>query len=291
MVGNEAGKGTYALLLRLDEPELIQVGRLGEFAFPTGWYVYVGSAHGRGGLGARLARHHRRAAEGKRLRWHVDYLREHARLIEVWSIVSDQRLECEWARIFAAAPGSEMPVFRFGSSDCPCPAHLTHFAEHPVDTFSHALSETADPDTRWRALAALRIVGRPRAVPVLSTALSNPNEGIRAGAAVVLGELRAAQSVPALIERLADASPLVANRATEALEHIGEQAVAALCTALDDERNSVRIHATKALAAIQSPQSITTLCQAYLHDSNYLVQHYAAEALIAMGVIEMVAMN
>jgi len=85
--------------------------------------------------------------------------------------------------------------------------------------------------------------------------------------------------------------PLVANRATEALQRIGEEAVPALCAALTDECDAVRIHAAKALAAIQSLQSVTPLCQAYLHDPNYLVQHYTAEALTAMGVIEMVAVS
>lgn len=290
-------KGTYALLVRLDRSQLIRVGRLGEFVFPAGWYVYVGSAHGPGGLAARLTRHRRRAADGKRLRWHVDYLLERAHLVEVWSrdgrpsALSEQRLECEWARVLADAPGAEIPIPRFGSSDCRCPAHLIYFATHPVDAFSRALAESLDPDTRWRALAALRIVGTPQAATAISAALSDPDEGIGAGAAVALGELRAVESAPALARCLADASPLVANRATEALQRIGEEAVPALCAALTDERDAVRVHAAKALAAIQSPQSITPLCQAYLHDPNYLVQHYAAEALTAMGVIEMVAVS
>ena len=287
----EMTKGTYALLLRLDDPELIQVGRLGKFAFPAGWYVYVGSARGPGGLAARLARHRRRRADGKRLRWHVDYLRERARLVEVWNAVSEQRLECAWARVLAAAPGGEVPVPRFGASDCRCPAHLIHFAAHPVDALSRVLAEDPDPDVRWRALAALRIVATPQAITAISAALSDPDEGIRAGTAVALGELRAVESAPALIECLADASPLVANRATEALERIGEEAVPALCAALTDGRDAVRIHTAKALAAIRSPQSVAPLCQAYLHDPNYLVQHYASEALAAMGVIEMVAVG
>jgi len=297
VVKDEAEKGTYALLLRLDKPELIQVGKLGEFTFPAGWYVYVGSARGPGGLAARLARHRRCAADGKHLRWHVDYLLERARLVEVWSrggwpsAPAGQRLECEWARVFVDAPGGAIPVPRFGASDCRCPAHLIYFATHPVDTLSPALAEAPDADVRWRALAALRIVGTSRAISALSAALSDPDEGIRAGAAVVLGELRASEATPALVKCLADDSPLVANRATEALQRIGEEAVPALCAALEDERDAVRIHAAKALTTIQSPQSVTPLCQAYLHDPNYLVQHYAAEALTAMGVIEMVAVD
>jgi Uri superfamily endonuclease len=66
------------LVLRLDTPQTIAIGRLGSIDFPVGWYLYVGSAHGPGGLHARLARHRRRLGGTKRAHWHVDYLREHA---------------------------------------------------------------------------------------------------------------------------------------------------------------------------------------------------------------------
>ena len=49
--------GTYALLLKLPKQGQLQVGALGTFAFQAGWYVYVGSAFGPGGLAARVGRH------------------------------------------------------------------------------------------------------------------------------------------------------------------------------------------------------------------------------------------
>jgi len=73
--------GTYALILRADRPAHIHVGRLGAMNVAPGFYVYVGSAFGPGGLAARLARH--RAVE-KRLRWHIDYIRAATQLEEVW---------------------------------------------------------------------------------------------------------------------------------------------------------------------------------------------------------------
>ena len=75
---SEPSKGTYALVLHLECTEEITVGKLGMFTFPAGYYLYVGSALGPGGLEARLARHRRR---GKKLRWHIDYLLEHAQLV------------------------------------------------------------------------------------------------------------------------------------------------------------------------------------------------------------------
>jgi len=54
------GPGTYLLLLRLEEDREIEIGRLGSLFFPRGYYLYVGSAMGPGGLVARLARHSQR---------------------------------------------------------------------------------------------------------------------------------------------------------------------------------------------------------------------------------------
>lgn len=49
--------GTYVLVIRLREPQEISVGRLGVFPFHHGYYVYIGSAFGPGGLKARIRRH------------------------------------------------------------------------------------------------------------------------------------------------------------------------------------------------------------------------------------------
>jgi len=68
-----AQPGTYVLVLRLSRATTLRVGRLGEFDFPCGLYLYVDSAQGTGGLRARLTRHWR---AHKPLHWHVDYLRE-----------------------------------------------------------------------------------------------------------------------------------------------------------------------------------------------------------------------
>ena len=121
-------KGTYALVLQLERQEEIAIGKLGAFTFPAGYYLYVGSALGPGGLEARLARHRRR---DKKLRWHIDYLLEHAQLVEVWSAVSTARLECLWAQAARQLPGSETPVPGFGSSDCRCPSHLIRLVRKP----------------------------------------------------------------------------------------------------------------------------------------------------------------
>jgi len=121
-------KGTYALLMYLSEDVPLQIGRLGCFVFPAGYYLYVGSALGPGGLRARLARHARRE---KARHWHIDYLLDVAELLETWEAATEERWECRWAEAAISLEGSNVPVARFGASDCRCPAHLIHFTQRP----------------------------------------------------------------------------------------------------------------------------------------------------------------
>ena len=64
--------GSYILLLYLPLNITLTVGRLGTFDFPAGWYAYVGSAFGAGGLVGRI-KHHLQPLENPH--WHIDYLR------------------------------------------------------------------------------------------------------------------------------------------------------------------------------------------------------------------------
>jgi len=118
-------RGSYLLLLRLDKGKRVQVGGLGTFAFPRGWYVYVGSAMRN--LSARIARHARRR---KKLHWHIDYLRNEAAEVIPLPIRSSLRQECDVARVLADVLQSGPAGF--GSSDCNCPTHLFHNAENPL---------------------------------------------------------------------------------------------------------------------------------------------------------------
>ncbi|MGD1103787.1 MAG: DUF123 domain-containing protein [Terriglobia bacterium] len=59
----------------------IQIGRRGTMQLQRGYYVYLGSALGPGGLRARIAHHQKLST---RPHWHIDYLRAHSRLHSVW---------------------------------------------------------------------------------------------------------------------------------------------------------------------------------------------------------------
>ena len=120
--------GTYALVLRNSGRREILVGRLGTLAVEPGFYVYVGSALGPGGLASRVGRHTRAA---KKCRWHIDYLAAIATLDEVWYTVDQTRRECRWADALRQIRGATVPLEGFGSSDCRCRAHLLFFQKRP----------------------------------------------------------------------------------------------------------------------------------------------------------------
>ncbi|MBN1580584.1 MAG: GIY-YIG nuclease family protein [Anaerolineae bacterium] len=122
--------GTYCLVVRLDQFAQIRVGALGTFDFLCGWYIYVGSAMGPGGLRARLARHSR---SDKRLHWHIDYLLAEGTLEATWQMASSEKHECVWAKAVIGLPGARIPALGFGSSDCRCPSHLVYLPHAPMD--------------------------------------------------------------------------------------------------------------------------------------------------------------
>ena len=127
--GLPAAPGTYLLVLTAFAETRLRVGSLGEMMVHPGFYLYVGSAFGPGGLRARVGRH---IAGSGPLRWHIDYLRRGAQPVAAWC-APDQRCEHEWAQTLAAAVRVSVPLARFGASDCRCPAHL-FFLKRDLDS-------------------------------------------------------------------------------------------------------------------------------------------------------------
>lgn len=112
--------GTYALILRACSAAQIGVGRWGTLDVRPGYYIYVGSAFGPGGVSARIQRHCR---QNKKLKWHIDYLREVTTPVQVWCGYNGRELEHLWAEILSCQCGV-MPVPGLGCSDCRCESHL-----------------------------------------------------------------------------------------------------------------------------------------------------------------------
>jgi len=148
--------GCYVLLLRAERGAEIAAGSLGPLRLRRGWYLYIGSAFGPGGLRARVGRHSRR---DKRLRWHVDYLRAETRLAEVWHTPDD--CECEWAGVVGGLPGAENPLARFGASDCRCVTHLWYFPKRP----SLAAFRAGSGKGVFRWLAGIAVEPAPEILP------------------------------------------------------------------------------------------------------------------------------
>ena len=118
-----ASPGSYALWFDLPVDVRRKIGRLGEFDFPRGSYLYFGSAHGPGGLCARV-HHHRRVAAHPR--WHLDWLRPELSLIGIWFTTAPGNWECAWSQAILELPGVTIPAPGFGAADCRsgCAAHL-----------------------------------------------------------------------------------------------------------------------------------------------------------------------
>lgn len=130
--------GTYALLLSSATDTAIRIGQLREMRLQPGYYVYVGSALGPGGVRTRLA-HHMRPAQ--RPHWHIDYLRTRTTLEGAWCCYGRKSRECRWARRFALMPSASVPLPGFGSSDCECKSHLFYFKKRP--------DQSAIPRSQW----------------------------------------------------------------------------------------------------------------------------------------------
>jgi Uri superfamily endonuclease len=112
--------GTYALIFQNSAPASIQAGALGCLVVEPGWYIYVGSAFGPGGLRGRM-RHH---LNDRPAHWHVDALKQAAALRAVWFCADRRRLEHIWAQAWLEFPATSAPWQGFGASDCHCRAHL-----------------------------------------------------------------------------------------------------------------------------------------------------------------------
>jgi Uri superfamily endonuclease len=135
--------GTYALILHCLNQRSIDTGKLGKLNVTKGFYVYVGSAFGSGGIFARIKHHCRNF---KSFHWHIDYLRQAAEIIEVWYSHDPIKREHQWAGIFMEIQEVQLPFRGFGSSDCKCNSHLFFFNAQPAVKMFRTRVERAIPN-------------------------------------------------------------------------------------------------------------------------------------------------
>ncbi|KYK32267.1 MAG: endonuclease [Thermoplasmatales archaeon SG8-52-3] len=109
-------KGSYVLLIKLNENITIHIGKLGKIYFCKGFYVYIGSALN--SLESRLNRHLRK---NKNIHWHIDYFLNAAKIIDIYYNENLVKDECVIANNFEK---KLLNINDFGSSDCKCKSHL-----------------------------------------------------------------------------------------------------------------------------------------------------------------------
>jgi len=128
------GKGAYVLVIALREPVAFALRDI-VHQLSAGQYIYAGSAHGPGGIDARLRRHFRRE---KTLHWHVDRLTTVAASIRAFALEGGS--ECEIITRLGGLSGTRHPIAGFGSSDCR--ACVSHLLQAPVERMT---SHICDP--------------------------------------------------------------------------------------------------------------------------------------------------
>lgn len=110
----------YTIYLQLKYAQDISIGRLGNFHFQKGIYIYVGSA--KKNILHRIKRH--KEVE-KKYHWHFDYLRPYGTIIKI--ITYDNSFtECGLADKIRKDVDGSIPVRGFGTSDCKCGSHLIY---------------------------------------------------------------------------------------------------------------------------------------------------------------------
>jgi Uri superfamily endonuclease len=127
-------KGVYCLIFE-NQACRLEIGGKGEFSFPAGFHIYVGSALGPGGL-KRVTRHiNLSRSKDRKPRWHVDYinLNPSFRLISAFCASTSAALECT----LASRIGGDL-VPGFGCTDCKCISHLFYRKKSPLPEITEA---------------------------------------------------------------------------------------------------------------------------------------------------------
>jgi len=120
-------QGVYALIIENKQDHCVQIGKLGNFLFKQGFYTYIGSALGKSAtsLDIRLKRH---LSSKKKLFWHIDFFLN-SKYVKIQTIIYTNTIlkeECSLASAVFQIPNAQIPVTRFGASDCKRINHSSH---------------------------------------------------------------------------------------------------------------------------------------------------------------------
>ena len=116
-------KGSYILVMSLEEPAEQIIPKYGKVSLLPGYYFYCGSAHGNGGLRKRVTSH---LNSNSNQFWHIDYIKHQTHIFEVWCQINSKNNECSFSHFFSSQENAVIAIEGFGASDCKnmCNAHL-----------------------------------------------------------------------------------------------------------------------------------------------------------------------
>ncbi|MCD6300537.1 MAG: GIY-YIG nuclease family protein [Staphylothermus sp.] len=108
--------GEYLLILKVHKEMMIRTHGKRKFSLDPGIYVYIGSAHGLGGLRSRIIRHMRK---NKKIFWHIDYLTtsNYVKIIGLVTIISFNKNVDFESMISKHMLSRFKPILGFGCSD------------------------------------------------------------------------------------------------------------------------------------------------------------------------------
>ena len=114
--------GTYLLYLKINKSIDVVIRRR-ELIIEEGFYIYVGSAFGAGGLASRIHRHLRRR---KKNHWHIDKITipQYSTMYGI-AVFLEEEIECQIAQKLTDFENIS-PIEGFGNSDCKNKC-LSHF--------------------------------------------------------------------------------------------------------------------------------------------------------------------
>jgi len=155
-------------------------------------------------------------------------------------------------------------------------------ADDPIDVLQELLS-SPDSEIRWWGVRALASISDPRVASILIEALADECAAVRQCAALGLRLHPTPQAIAGLLDCLSDEDHLVVELSGDALAEIGEQAVPALITVVEDGNPKARLEAVRSLARIGDARAIPVLF-GVLEEGSALMEYWAAEGLERMGV-------
>jgi Uri superfamily endonuclease len=118
-------RGVYTLIICCSRRSRIIVGRHLTLLLRRGWYLYSGSALGRGStsLEGRISRHLTRE---KKHFWHIDRIlsSDSTCVVLVVFAKTTSKMECKLNAALLKDSGIRVPVGGVGSADCRCESHF-----------------------------------------------------------------------------------------------------------------------------------------------------------------------